>query len=82
MVGIISRRDFRKVRKESQMKAPVKAFMSTKVRQVDLESGVISAVKLMVREDIGRLPVVNEGNLIGIITRSDTMRYYYNLLPD
>jgi len=82
VVGIISRRDFRKVRKESQMQAPVKAFMSTKVRQVDLDSGVMSAVKLMVREDIGRLPVVSEGNLIGIITRSDTMRYYYNLLPD
>ena len=82
VVGIISRRDFRKVRKESQMNAPVKAFMSTKVRQVDLQSGIISAVRLMVREDIGRLPVINEGNLIGIITRSDTMRYYYNLLPD
>ena len=82
VVGIISRRDFRKIRKDSQMKAPVKAYMSTKVRQIDLESGFISAVKLMVREDIGRLPVVEEGNLIGIITRSDTMRYYYNLLPD
>ncbi len=82
VVGIISRRDFRKVRKNSQMSAPVKAFMSTKVRQVDLQSGIINAVKLMVREDIGRLPVIEEGNLIGIITRSDTMRYYYNLLPD
>ena len=82
VVGIISRRDFRKVRKDSQMNAPVKAFMSTKVRQVDLQSGIISAVKLMVREDIGRLPVIEAGNLIGIITRSDTMRYYYNLLPD
>ena len=82
VVGIISRRDFRKVRKESQMNAPVKAFMSTKVRKVDLQSGIISAVRLMVRDDIGRLPVIEEGNLIGIITRSDTMRYYYNLLPD
>jgi tRNA nucleotidyltransferase (CCA-adding enzyme) len=82
VVGIISRRDFRKIRKDTQMKAPVKAYMSTKVRQIDLESGIISAVRLMVREDIGRLPVVNNGDLIGIITRSDTMRYYYNLLPD
>ncbi len=82
VVGIISRRDFRKVRKESQMNAPVKAFMSTKVRKIDLDSGVFSAVKLMVQEDIGRLPVVSDGNLIGIITRSDTMRYYYDLLPD
>lgn len=56
--------------------------MSTKARQVDLQSGIVSAVRLMVREDIGRLPVVDEGNLIGIITRSDTMRYYYNLMPD
>ncbi len=82
VLGIISRRDFRKARKKSQMKAPVKAFMSTAVQKVDLETGIFSAVKIMVREDIGRLPVVENGNLIGIITRSDTMRYYYNLLPD
>jgi len=82
VVGIISRRDFRRVRKESQMSAPVKAFMSTNVHTIGPQDGVAQAVRLMVSEDIGRLPVVRDGDLIGILTRSDAMRYYYNLLPD
>jgi CBS domain-containing protein len=32
--------------------------------------------------DIGRLPVVDNEKIIGILTRSDTMLYFYDLLPD
>jgi CBS domain-containing protein len=31
----------------------------------------------MVAEDIGRLPVLEDGKLVGIITRSDAMRVLY-----
>jgi len=81
VVGIISRRDFKKV-KSKQMDSPVKAFMCTKVTQIDPGSSVVQAARLMIRDDIGRLPVVKDEKLIGIITRTDTMRYYYDLLPD
>lgn len=81
VVGIISRRDFKKV-KSTQMNAPVKAFMCTRVVQIDPGSSVVQAARLMIRDDVGRLPVVKDGKLIGIITRTDTMRYYYDLLPD
>jgi CBS domain-containing protein len=81
LVGIISRRDFKKA-KSKQMAAPVRAFMCTKVTQIDPGSSVIQAARLMIRDDIGRLPVVKDNKLIGIITRTDTMRYYYDLLPD
>jgi len=79
LVGVISRRDFKKVKKSSQMKSPVKAFMSGKVVSIDRGSSVVQAVRIMVKNDIGRLPVLEDGKLIGIITRSDTMRYYYDL---
>ncbi len=42
----------------------------------------MQAARLMVKHDIGRLPVVDKGRIIGIITRSDTMLYFYDLLPD
>ena len=42
----------------------------------------IQAARIMVRHDIGRLPVVENGRIIGIITRSDAMLYFYDLLPD
>lgn len=82
LVGIISRRDFKKIRKESQLQAPVKAFMSTRVISIDPGKSPIQAARIMVRHDIGRLPVVEDGRIIGIITRSDAMLYFYDQLPD
>jgi CBS domain-containing protein len=82
LLGIISRRDFRKIKKESQMKSPVKAFMHTGVVTIEPGKSPQQAAGLMVKHDVGRLPVMEDGKLIGIITRSDTMRYFYDLLPD
>lgn len=82
VIGIISRRDFKKFRKNGKKDPPVKAFMSTKVRSIEPGLGIMQAARLMVKNDIGRLPVIENGKLIGIVTRSDTMRYYYDLLPD
>jgi nanoRNase/pAp phosphatase (c-di-AMP/oligoRNAs hydrolase)/CBS domain-containing protein len=82
LAGIVSRRDFRKIKKESQLTAPVKAFMSPEVLTIAPGKSPMQAARLMVKHDIGRLPVVDEGRIIGIITRSDTMLYFYDLLPD
>lgn len=82
VVGIISRRDFRKFRKNTRKDPPVKAFMSTNVTFIEPGQSITKAARLMVKKDIGRLPVIEDEKLIGIITRSDAMRYYYDLLPD
>lgn len=82
LVGMISRRDFRKIRKESQLKGPVRAFMSIKIQTISPGASPVQAARLMVKHDIGRLPVVDNGRVIGIVTRSDTMTYFYDLLPD
>ena len=81
-VGMISRRDFRKIRKETQLNSPVKAFMSTKIMVIEPGKSPMQAARLMVKHDIGRLPVVENEQIIGIITRSDAMLYFYDLLPD
>ncbi|MDF1590968.1 MAG: CBS domain-containing protein [Desulfobacterales bacterium] len=82
LAGIISRRDFRKIRKDDQLTAPVKAFMSKKIITTEPANNPMEAIRLMVKHDIGRLPVLENGRIIGIITRSDAMRYFYDLLPD
>ncbi|MDH3956808.1 MAG: CBS domain-containing protein, partial [Desulfobacteraceae bacterium] len=82
LVGMISRRDFKKLKKESQLKAPVKAFMKTDVMTIAPGKSPTEAARLMVKHDIGRLPVVENENILGILTRSDTMLYFYDLLPD
>ncbi len=83
LIGILSRRDFqRKVKKDSQLKAPVKAFMSTNAITIRPGENPANASGLMIKHDIGRLPVVDNGHIIGILTRSDVMRYWYDLMPE
>ncbi len=62
LVGIISRRDFRRIKRESQLSSPVKAFMSREVQTVEPGMGPMRAARLMVKHDIGRLPVVEDGS--------------------
>lgn len=82
VVGVISRRDFKKITKARHMEAPIKAFMTRNVVTIDHDKSAIEAAKLMIRHDIGRIPVMEDNKIIGIITRSDAMNYFYDLLPD
>lgn len=82
VVGIISRRDFKKIRKANHMQSPVKAFMSRNVITIDHDKSAVEAARLMIKHDIGRIPVLEDRKIVGIITRSDAMTYFYDLLPD
>jgi len=82
IVGMLSRRDFKRVKTESRLDSPVKAFMSTNVLTIDPGKSPMQAATIMVKHDIGRLPVIKDEKVVGIITRSDTMMYFYDLLPD
>jgi nanoRNase/pAp phosphatase (c-di-AMP/oligoRNAs hydrolase) len=82
LVGIISRRDFWKAKKTSALNAPVRAFMTKNVVTIEPGKSPMQAARLMIQHDIGRLPVVESGRVIGIVTRSDTMHYFYDLLPE
>lgn len=82
IIGILSRRDFKRVKTESRLDAPVKAFMSTNVLTIEPDKSPMQAANLMVKHDVGRLPVIQDDQVVGIITRSDTMMYFYDLLPD
>jgi nanoRNase/pAp phosphatase (c-di-AMP/oligoRNAs hydrolase)/CBS domain-containing protein len=80
IVGIISKRDLNKLKKASQRRSAVKAFMSRNILSISPQDTVTHAVRLMVRHDIGRLPVIENDRLAGIVTRSDVMKYYYGLV--
>ncbi|MBL6995765.1 CBS domain-containing protein, partial [Desulfobacula sp.] len=82
ITGVISRRDFKKLRKSKHMQSPVKAFMSRNVVTISHDKSIIEVVRLMIKHDVGRIPVIQEDKIVGIITRSDTMTYFYDLLPD
>jgi len=81
LVGILSRRDFQKIKKAEQFQSPVKAFMSTHVVTTHPEESPGQAAHLMIKNDFGRLPVMDEGKIVGIFSRSDVVANLYGLCP-
>ena len=80
IAGVFSRRDIDKVKGHDLMHAPVKAYMSKNVIKIEQKAPVSRARSLMVKYDIGRLPVIKDEQLQGIVTRSDIINSYYDEL--
>jgi tRNA nucleotidyltransferase (CCA-adding enzyme) len=74
LVGIISRRDLDLALHHGFSHAPVKGYMTTQVRTIAPATTLPEIEALMVTYDIGRLPVVAAGKLVGIVTRTDVLR--------
>ena len=74
VVGMISRRDVDKAIVHELGHAPVKGFMTTEVLSIAPTTPVSEVQKLVVENDVGRLPVVDKGYLVGIVSRTDILR--------
>ena len=91
LVGLVTQRDLFKARMSSTMgygeKAQrsflhtvrVKEIMVYPVMTVSPEISVSVAAELMIREGIGCLPVVQEGRLSGIVTKTDLLQHLRTL---
>jgi tRNA nucleotidyltransferase (CCA-adding enzyme) len=81
LLGMLSMRDRRRLKKPGHDQHAVTAFMSHPVQTISPDQSLAEAAHRMVKHDIGRLPVVAAGKLVGIITRSDAMGHFYGLCP-
>lgn len=82
VVGIVVLWDFKKIKKASQWDSPVKAFMARDVITIDPSISPARAARLMIEKDVGHLPVMQDGKVIGVVTRTDILTYFYDLLPE
>jgi len=71
LVGIVTRADI--IRKKAIPNAKVEKFMTRDVITVDKNTSVSEAYRIMLEKDIGRLPVVENGKLVGIVDRYDIL---------
>lgn len=74
LVGIISRRDIDIALHHGFSHAPVKGYMTTNLKTIAPDTPLPEIESLMVTYDIGRLPVLQNGQLVGIVTRTDVLR--------
>ncbi|BAZ10533.1 polyA polymerase [Calothrix sp. NIES-4071] len=78
LTGVISRRDLDIALHHGFSHAPVKGYMTTNVRTITPDTTMPQIEELMVTYDIGRLPVIENGQLVGIVTRTDILRELHN----
>ncbi len=74
LVGIISRRDLDLALHHGFSHAPVKGYMTRNIKTITPDTLLPEIESLMVTYDVGRLPVLDKGQLIGIVTRTDVLR--------
>lgn len=70
LVGIVTLTDLMKADKNMK----VGEIMTKEVLTLQPEQSAFEAFKLMSERNIGRIPIVEEGKLVGIVTRSDLMK--------
>ncbi|BAZ45320.1 polynucleotide adenylyltransferase region [Chondrocystis sp. NIES-4102] len=78
LVGIISRRDLDLALHHGFSHSPVKGYMSRNLKTIEPETTISEIESLMVTYDVGRLPVLKSGELIGIVTRTDVLRQLHD----
>jgi len=72
--GMVTKKDVEKAIKHNLGHAPIKSIMSSKLKVVEFDSSISAIRRIMAEEDIGRVPVMKNNILVGIITRSDILR--------
>lgn len=77
LVGMISVRDAHRATNHGFGHAPVK-YMTEQVISCIANTPIEDVENLMMRHDIGRIPVIDDEKLIGIISRSDLLSALYD----
>ncbi|MFW6266227.1 MAG: CBS domain-containing protein [Halanaerobiales bacterium] len=72
--GCVTMEDIKKVSNKEHPTKKVKQIMSTDIKKVNPDDDIYHALKLLSAENIGRLMVVQDNELVGIITRTDIIK--------
>ena len=73
--GMVTMEDIKKVNQSEHGMKKVRQIMSSEIKKMHPDDEIYNALKIISRENIGRLLVVDENdNLVGIITRTDIIK--------
>lgn len=88
LVGILSEVDCLKLllegpyNKEPSQKGNVGDFMSKSIKTINANKNILDAAYEFVHAGFKRLPVIQDGKLVGQISRSDVLRAIQQIQPD
>jgi len=78
LVGMVSERDFVKQLLGADIGVKVGDVMTKKPLIIQPNISILDALKIMVNTRYRRLPVVSDGQLVGIVTSEDLLRYIHD----
>ncbi|MDD1690950.1 MAG: CBS domain-containing protein [Methanoregula sp.] len=74
LVGMITLADVNRTSSIDREAMQVRDIMTKEIITLPPEAPVIDALKIMSARDIGRIPVVADGKILGIVTRTDILK--------
>ncbi len=74
LLGMVTRKDADKAMRHRLGHAPVKGFMGRDIVTVGPGVDLAELERMLASRGIGRVPVVAQGELVGIVTRKDVLR--------
>jgi CBS domain-containing protein/anti-sigma regulatory factor (Ser/Thr protein kinase) len=74
VVGIVSTENLIQCLVNKDLESEVNKYMSTNILFAKASDPVVEALKLFVNTKVGRLPVIEDNKLVGIITKGDITR--------
>ncbi|HZB35241.1 MAG TPA: CBS domain-containing protein [Gaiellaceae bacterium] len=74
LVGAVSREDLDKAIAHGLSHAPVKGIMSSRVATVEADAPLAEVQEALAASPDGRVAVLEEGAVVGVVTRSDLLR--------
>ena len=73
--GFITLKDIMKARKANQMHAPVRGYMIKNVIHGSSDLSMREIERLMFGNNVGHIPIVENGKTIGLVTRTDYLNF-------
>ena len=74
LVGIVALADIHKITPQDREAMQVRDVMTRNPTTLPPSAPLLDALKIITGKDIGRIPVVLDGALVGIVTRTDVLR--------
>ncbi|MEW6087977.1 MAG: CBS domain-containing protein [bacterium] len=78
LAGMIIRQDIEKLISHKMEDEKIRNYMSTNVVTISRDTPIAEINRLLVESNIGRLPVIENGKLAGIVTRTDLIKIFHS----
>lgn len=84
VVGLVTHRDLLRASVEgpAQSRVAVSSIMRRDVMTIDADANLREAVRIMIDQKLGCLPVTDGGRLVGIITEADFLKFTDQVLRE